>query len=235
MARSEPFGNDPRIRVLIVADVRLYRESLAARLEARNHVSVAGTAATRLDALQRIDELDPEIVLVDAAMVDGLELMRDLRRERPVTKIVALAVEDAASDIIKCARAGAAGYVTADASLEDLVLAIECSAREELVCPPRIAAMLFRRMSEDGDTAMPVTSQLAKALSVREGQVLDLIRQGLSNKEIGQRLNIAEPTVKNHVHHLLEKLEVTTRAQAAAKIETVGGRRRAKTASDRAS
>jgi len=216
MLGGDPFIDTPRIRVLIVADVRLYRDGLVASLAHRDHLAVVGTAAHCADALQRVSETDPQVVLVDAAMADSLQLMRDLRREARAMRVIAFAVEDTAH-IMDCAEAGAAGYVTADASIDDLVVAIERIAREELVCPPHIAATLFRRLSERADASVHAIDQ-SRALSARELQVFNLIRQGLSNKEIAKALNIAEPTVKNHVHHLLEKLDVTTRAQAVAKI-----------------
>jgi len=170
-----------------------------------------------------VRRLSPDVVLVDMATRESLSLITDLRAAANASKILAFAVEENASDVIECAEAGAAGYVAADASIEELIAAIERIARSELVCSPRIAAQLFGRMSERGEPS----SGESKILTTRERQVLDCIRQGQSNKEIAQALNIAEPTVKNHVHHLLEKLEVTTRAQAAARAPLSSARRRA--------
>jgi DNA-binding NarL/FixJ family response regulator len=212
------------IGVLIVADVRLYREGLAASLTSRDHVAVLATSASREDAHARVLELAPDVVIVDIATRESFELMADLRREMPNAKTLAFAVEEVTADIIECAEAGASGFVTADASVDELVAAIERVAREELVCSPRVAATLFRRISEHSDH-MPASSH-TRVLTGRERQVLDFIRQGHSNKEIAQKLNIAEPTVKNHVHHLLEKLEVTNRGQAAARATLTPTRRR---------
>jgi DNA-binding NarL/FixJ family response regulator len=213
-ARNEPAHQ--AIAVMVVADVRLYREGLAASLAQRSNLAVVGTSDSRRDVLARAPGLAPQVIVVDIATSESLELIRDLRRGSAGAKVLAFAVEEVSSDIIECAEAGAAGYVTAGASLDDLVSAIERIAREELVCSPRIAARLFERMSERGDRPSGDSDDL-KRLTTREHEVLDFIRQGNSNKEIAQKLNIAEPTVKNHVHHLLEKLAVTTRAQAAAR------------------
>jgi DNA-binding NarL/FixJ family response regulator len=212
------------VAVLIVADVRLYREGLAASLANREHLRIVAASGGRVEALARAREIPPDVVVVDIATRESLELIADLRRESPGSKILAFAVEEVTSDILECAEAGAAGYVAADASIDDLVAAIERIAREELVCSPRIAARLFRRMSERADGWLP--GNQSRTLTSRERQVLDFIRQGHSNKEIAQKLNIAEPTVKNHVHHLLEKLEVTSRAQAAARATLTPNRRR---------
>jgi len=154
-------------------------------------------------------------------MRESLELIRELRAEAVDCKVLAFAVEENAPDIIECAEAGATGYVTAEASMDDLVTAIERITDGELVCSPQIAAQLFGRISRRD--RVPIGLQ---KLTIREQQVLDYIRQGQSNKEIGQRLNISEATVKNHVHHLLEKLAVTTRAQAALRSNAFSAGRR---------
>jgi DNA-binding NarL/FixJ family response regulator len=204
-----------QIAVMVVADVRLYREGLAASLGQRSNLAVVGVSDSRGDVLARAPGLGPQVIVVDIATRESLQLIRDLRHGLAGVKVLAFAVEEVSSDILECAEAGAAGYVTAEASLDDLVAAIERIARQELVCSPRIAARLFERMSERADRPVADADD-CRRLTVREHEVLDFIRQGNSNKEIAQKLNIAEPTVKNHVHHLLEKLAVTTRAQAAA-------------------
>lgn len=225
MTTIEPSGRTRPISVLIVADVRLYREGLAASLASRDHLLVSATGASRAAAAARARELSPDVVVVDIATVESLELIEELHAEVS-TKILAFAVAEVTSDILECAEAGAAGYVTADASIDDLVSAIERIARDELVCSPRIAAKLFGRISRGGDQSARGPDH-TKGLTNRERQVLNFIRQGYSNKEIAQKLCIAEPTVKNHVHHLLEKLEVTTRVQAATRTALPAGRRRA--------
>jgi DNA-binding NarL/FixJ family response regulator len=219
---SDSSARSARTGVYIVADVRLYREGLAGSLSTCSRLLVLGTSANRTDARQQVPRLRPDVVLVDVAARESLELIRDLRAEAEDCRILAFAVEEIAADIIECAEAGAAGYVTADASIDDLVTAIERIAQAELVCSPRIAAQLFGRMSERVERS----SVEPKSLTGRERQVLECIRQGKSNKEIAQALNIAEPTVKNHVHTLLDKLHVTTRGQAAALTVTASSRLR---------
>lgn len=214
------------LRVMIVVDVRLYREGLASALATRDHLSVVAVSANRTDSRSLLGPAQPNVVIVDVAISESLELIRDIRRDAPAAKILAFAVEEVTSDVIDCAEAGAAGYVGADASIDELVSAIERMAQEELVCSPRIAAGLFRRISERADTVAAQKPSHLKALTSREQEVLRCIRLGHSNKEIARALNIAEPTVKNHVHHLLEKLEVTTRAQAAARASLPARSRR---------
>jgi DNA-binding NarL/FixJ family response regulator len=144
--------------------------------------------------------------------------IRALRERRPGTPIVGFGVEEVEGEVLACAEAGLAGYVPCDASLDDLVMRIQSVFRGELMCPPRIAASLFRRLESASANAAPAATALA--LTSREREVLTLIGGGLSNKEIAGRLNIEVSTVKNHVHNLLEKLQVTSRAQAAARLGT---------------
>ena len=201
-----------QVRVLVVAAVRLYRDGLAAALDSRTPVVVVGVAGTRVEARASVLALCPDVILIDVAVRHALDLIRDLRRDAPHSGIIAFAVDEVSSDIVECAKAGAAGYVTAEASMDDLVDAIQRAVSGELVCSPRIAGELFRRLADSGPGSLPGQP----LLTGRERQVLHLIREGLSNKEIAQTLNIAESTVKNHVHHLLAKLDVPTRTRAAA-------------------
>ena len=173
----------------------------------RDHLSVVATSASRADALAKVREIGADVVVVDMATRESLELIGDLRRDAASTKILAFAVEEVTSDILDCAEAGAAGYVTADASIDELVDGDRADfprgARLLATCRGHaVPARVGELESVDCQTQ-------SRTLTSRERQVLRLMQQGHSNKEIAQHLNIAEPTVKNHVHHLLEKLEVT--------------------------
>lgn len=213
--RVDEVPHDVRpITVVIVADVRLYREGLAASLSSRSNLRVLPIGDDASSTLERIAAVAPDVVLIDTATRNSVEIVRALRECAPSTNVIAFAVHDHEQEIITYAEAGAAGYVTCDASFDQLISAIEGVAREELVCSPRIASTLFRRLGRHGATD---SSAAAVTLTHRERQVLSLIRDGQSNKEIAQALNVAEATVKNHVHHLLEKLRVTNRTQAAGR------------------
>jgi len=202
------------ITILIAAAVRLYREGLATTLKQRAHLRIEGTAATSLEARAAARDLQPDIIILDVALENILDLMRTLRSESSNSRILAFAVREDISAILHYAEAGADGFVTANSSVAELVEAIERTVDGELLCSPRIAAQLLRRAAH-GKTAEAASGP---ALTTREEQVFSLLKQGRSNKEIGASLNIAEATVKNHVHHLLEKLQVATRGQAAAAI-----------------
>lgn len=202
-----------RVRVLIAIDVRLYRDGLAVTLANRPSLHIVGTIGTREEALAAAGELEPHLVLIDVALLGALNLMRELRAQNPAIRVLAFAVDEDVSAILDCAAAGATGYVTANVSIDDLVNAIERTADGELLCSPRMAAELLRRAADHSERRTPGPDD--RLLTSRQREVLALVGQGLSNKEIAVTLNIAEATVKNHVHHLLEKLQVQSRVQAA--------------------
>jgi DNA-binding NarL/FixJ family response regulator len=208
--------------VLIIGDVRLHREGLASTLASRGFLTTVGIA-TRFDGLTKARELRPNVVVVDIASRGALEFISDLRHEPNRPKILGLAVHEDTSDVIECAEAGADGYVTADATIEDLERAINHIEQEELLCSPRIAATLFRRLASGRIRSSVSTAE--DALTNRERQIWSYIGQGLSNKEIAAALNISILTVKNHVHHLLGKLHVSTRSQAASRFLPASRRR----------
>jgi DNA-binding NarL/FixJ family response regulator len=158
-------------------------------------------------------------VILDISTPDALDLTRRLRADSPAIRILAFAVqEDDLSVILDCAEAGADAYVTVGSSVAELVEAIERTAAGELLCSPRIAAQLLRRAAHSSNRG--ADEPFGAMLTSRERQVFALVRQGHSNKEIATALSIAESTVKNHVHHLLDKLHVPTRALAAARASS---------------
>lgn len=205
------------IRVMIVGDVRLYREGIAASLEHRIDLDVVSTARSS-DARHHAVECAPDVLVLDMAAAQSVELIRTLGSSAPQTRVVAFAVEETEHDILLCAEAGAAGYVAADGTLDDLVNTIRSVARGELLCSPRIAATLFRALRVQ--TAESGVDRLALALTAREREIAPLLEQGLSNKEIAAQLHIEVATVKNHVHNLLEKLQVGSRGEAAARLRS---------------
>jgi DNA-binding NarL/FixJ family response regulator len=206
-----------RIRVMVVGDVRLYREGIAASLEHRADLEVV-CAGRSSDAHLRVVECNPDVMVLDMAATGSLDLVRRIASSAPHLRVVAFAVEETEHDILLCAEAGAAGYVASDGTLEDLVNTIRSVARGELLCSPRIAATLFRALRVQ--TSEPGIDRLALTLTAREREIAPLLERGLSNKEIATQLHIEVATVKNHVHNLLEKLQVGSRGEAAARLRS---------------
>lgn len=200
------------IRILVVTDVRLYRDGLVQHLGRQPPMQVVGAAGDRASALEASQTLLPDVVLLDLAMAEGRATIGALRALAPSVRVVVLGVSESDGDVLCCAESGAAGYVVRDGSIDDLTATVECVARGELRCSPRAAAMLLQRVfalaSERG-----LNATVAEELTLREREIVRLVERGLSNKDIARQLGIELPTVKNHVHHILEKLRVRRRGE----------------------
>ena len=206
------------IRILICSPIRLYCEGLAKLLSGEPEFDVAGTACCGQDWIGAARRLDPGVVLVDLALPHGVEAIRALTRTVPAAHVVALSVPQDEGAVVACAQAGVTAFVSREASVGDLRCAVERAARGECPGPDWLVPMLLRRVAESADAraaALPAVERLTR----REREVLGLMREGLSNKAIARRLHIELPTVKNHVHNILEKLEVSGRGEAAARLD----------------
>lgn len=219
MRRQQPGFDVPKLPgLLIVADVRLYREGIQASLSSLPQFSVLGGVSTADEARELGASIPPDIIIVDMATRNSLAVVRALRSDFPTTHIVGFGVDEVEGEVLACAEAGLSGYVNSDASLDELVAGIESVHRGELLCTPKMAATLFRNL--ELRRREEETPPKHVVLTAREREVLRLLDEGLSNKEISARLNIEVSTVKNHVHNLLDKLQVTSRMQAAARLGT---------------
>lgn len=202
------------VRVMVLADVRLYREGLSQLLAADDNIQVIGAGPTSCEMLQAVIGARPDVVLVEAGRACNTTIVQRLAERAPETRIVAYALQDEAREGLRCAEAGVAAFLNGEATSEELLGTILGVARGEFRCSPRVSAMLVRWVSvlARGGRNEVSGSQLTR----REHAIVKLIDDGLSNKEIASRLGIALPTVKNHVHHILEKLHAARRAQAAS-------------------
>lgn len=205
-----------QIQILLAIGVRLYRDGLSEMLARHGGFKVVAIAADRSTALEHSHQLQPDIVLLDISMLEGLQFVHELRAVAPGTAVVATAIADMDGEIVAYAEAGVAGFVTRDQSLADAVHVMERVACGESPCSPRTAAALLRRVAVL--SAQRRTPSPPDGLTPRESQIVGLIARGRSNKEIARELCIEISTVKNHVHNMLEKLGVRGRAEAAARI-----------------
>jgi DNA-binding NarL/FixJ family response regulator len=201
-------------RIIIVSDARLYREGLALSLARIDRVTVVGIADSLASAMTSIADSHPDVALLDVAMPDALRLPDAVAAARKPVKIVAFSVTETEEEICAYAEAGIAGYVSRNGSTEDLVAVVESALRGEVFCSPRMTASLFRRLALRVRTTRQAGPQTR--LTAREHNIVALIDGGLSNKEIARQLKISTATVKNHVHNILEKLQVRRRGAAAA-------------------
>src|SRR5438034_8794091 len=207
------------IRAVIAGRSRVHSEALAAALSHGRRVQVLATASRPQEVLALVGEVTPDIVLVDFATPDAVRIVADIRRRTPNVKVVAITLGETEAEVIQLAEAGVAGYVLPDGSLDDLLIAIQSAVRGELYCPPRVAFNLLRRV---GALAATLSQELAAethspfdALTRREREILGLVDQGMSNKEIARHLGIELATAKNHVHNILDKLHVHRRINAS--------------------
>jgi two-component system nitrate/nitrite response regulator NarL len=211
----------PGIEVFVMVEVRLYRDGIADALGRDPRFRVVGSAASLRSAQAEVDALaaPPDVALVDVDLAEGAADVRALRVEWPTTSVVALAVREADEEIISWAEAGVSGLVSRDATLTELLDAVAGAVTDEVPCRPAIAAALLRRVASLRDERRPTDG---RALTRRELEIVGLIADGLSNKEIARSLRIELATVKNHVHNILEKLGVARRTEAVAAARSRG-------------
>ncbi|HJT91575.1 MAG TPA: response regulator transcription factor [Mycobacterium sp.] len=206
-------------KVLIIDDSKLCREYLAG-VVAANGAALPTVAWDLSSLITAFEDATPRVILLNTATRDNSMLLRRALEMSPHARVIVLGLsEDDESEIVACAEAGVAGYHTRSQSLEDLILMIRKVAAGESLCSPRVSAILLRRLSALASQRQPVAEELV--LTARETQILRMLELGLSNREIAGQLCIAVHTVKNHVHSLLTKLGVSTRAQAAALSRTM--------------
>ena len=201
--------------ILIVDDCMLYRENLAANFEPnlKADLHIAWDLPSLVSVLQ---ETEPHIILLNISARDSALLLRAAMDLSPGARIIVLgASDDNEAEVIACAEAGVAGYHMRSDSLEDLLGLMRHVAGGNTSCPPEVAAMLLRRVTALSARREPPGRELAP-LTTRENQVLAMLELGRSNQDIAAHLSIAVHTVKNHVHSVLTKLGVRTRAEAAA-------------------
>ncbi|MFZ0390209.1 MAG: response regulator transcription factor [Calditrichia bacterium] len=201
------------IGIFIADDNRLLREGLISMLEEQEGFGIIGAAANGRDALEKIKELRPQVALIDIGMPDkdGIEVTQALHQDLPEVKVIILGMPDLSDEIMACIEAGAVGYVLKEASFDYLVETIRSAQRGESFCSPRMAASLFSRVAELARDQIPESSV---KLTPREVQIINQIAEGLSNKEIAQKLSIEPQTVKNHIHNILDKLQLQNRLEA---------------------
>lgn len=196
------------------AGIRLYREGLVYVLGRIDGLHVVGTASTPAEAVRVLPDLDAAVLLVDLPAADSFSALPRLRAAAPMAKVLAIAVPEVVDEVLRRAEAGIEGYVTREASLNDLVRAVEGVHRGELICSPNIAAALLRHVGRLAAGRSPAAADRS-LLTQRQRQIAVLLGDGLSNKEIASTLSIETTTVKNHVHTILEKLKVERRTEVA--------------------
>lgn len=201
------------IRVLIAEDHTIVREGIRLILEAAPDIEVVGEVTTGREAVEQACRLEPDVVCMDISMpdMDGLKATRQIKRCCPNVQVVALTVHESDEYFFQMLKAGASGYVLKDAASSDLVAALRAVARGEVFLYPTVAKKLVEDyVSRVGEEEAP---EGYRTLTPREREVLALIGEGLTNREIAERLVISLSTVQTHYAHILEKLGLSNRAE----------------------
>ena len=214
----------PPVRILIVDDQELFREGLHTLLSVQPDLQVVGEARNGEEALRLAGELNPDVVLMDLHMpvLNGAAATRHLKSTRPEIKVIVLTTFDDDEDVFEGLRAGAIGYLLKDVASEKLVEAIRAVARGAAFLQPSITGKVLAEFARLSPSLPPQAQPLVEPLSERELDILRLLSQGASNKEIADDLVITVGTVKNHVTSILAKLGVRDRTQAALKAKELG-------------
>jgi two-component system nitrate/nitrite response regulator NarL len=210
------------LRIQIISDVRFTRESLSELLPRDGVLSVLGSFAGLEEALVALRQRQPQIILIDEALPGGRAAIGQIRAEAQEVLVVVMAVTETAEKIVTWAELGAAGYIPKTAALADIAPALLNIAGGRQACTENVAAGLMRRLSMVGPPAGKTRSPVPALLTTRERQIAQLVASGLSNKDIARRLNIGLATTKTHVHHLLGKLNLERRGQAASWLNDHG-------------
>jgi two-component system NarL family response regulator len=205
------------IGVFIVAGNRLLREALTRILSKKADLNLLGALPYSAETINQIALTNPDVLLIDSAttIMSDLGFIREVRQALPPLKVVVIGMEEDEELFLRVVRAGVVGCVLRDASAVDVVCAVRAVARDEAVCPPRLCLSLFSYVAREY-AARPILRPKAQVgLTRREQQLLPMLAQGLTNKEIAAQLNLSEQTVKNHVHHMLQKVGARDRLTVA--------------------
>jgi DNA-binding NarL/FixJ family response regulator len=205
------------MNVIVLTPVRLLGDALAASLSRRPGISVLAVVDSLAEIRDSLAMSAAQVVLID--VTHGIDLFdtRAIAAQWPHAILVALGLTEQRQEVIQCGRAGFAGYVPRSASIDVLCNTLVDIVRGSQPCPPDIAAGMLRALFRPDVPS--ASGEIAIALTRRESEVLALLGRGLSNKEIGSELHLSVATVKHHVHHILEKLNLPRRAQAMRRVQ----------------
>ena len=204
--------------ILVIEDNRLLREGITAMIGKQTDLKVVAAFGDCTKAIQYIRRSEPRLLLLDLGLrsKNSLELAKDLRKDFPKIKIIMMDFVPLQEDILLFVQAGVSGFILKDASVEDFLLTIRSVAGGLKVLPPNLTGSLFSQIVDQVvNSSSPSKIIESVKMTKRERQVVELVADGLSNKEIAQKLHLSTYTIKSHIHNILEKLALHTRVQIA--------------------
>ena len=201
------------IKVFLLAENRLLREALARIFSKKSDITLVGACDFSPQAIEQITAPAPDVLLMDSfpAVLSHLKFISEVRLAMPTIKVVLIGMEADEQVFLQAVRGGAVGYVLKDASALEVVASVRAVADGDAVCPPQLCLPLFRYVARQCDHLPSFQVKASLGLSSREQQLVGLIGQGLTNKEIASQLNLSEQTVRNHVHRMLRKVGASDR------------------------
>jgi DNA-binding NarL/FixJ family response regulator len=205
------------MNIIVLTPVRLLGDGLAACFSSRPNARVVAVVDDLQSLVDALAATSADIVLIDVTQGVDLFDIRGIAVRWPEVALVALGLQEHKQEVIRCGRAGFAGYIARNASIDEVCRTLSEIAAGRLECPPEITGGLLRALFR-AEPRAAAESDLDLALTRRESEVLELLGHGLSNKEIGSELCLSVATVKHHVHHVLEKLKLPRRAQAMRRV-----------------
>lgn len=209
-----------KINVFLLAGNRLFREALGRMLRAKSDVNVAGNESCSSGTIGQIGRCECDVILIDPVTGEycDIDLVRSIASAAPSAKLILIDMVEDEATFLKAVRAGVAGYLLQHASAVEVIEAIRAVHQGEAVCPPRLCMSLFKHLAASGEGIAQVKSgrngRIRGRLTRREQQLVPLIGQGLTNKEIAAQLNLSEQTVKNHIHRILQRMGAMNRFAA---------------------
>ena len=206
-----------KIRLLLIEDNRLLRDGILAILKPQKDIIIIAASGDGKDTLVKIKELKPNVVLLDLGLrnQNSLHVVEIVKKDFPEAKIIVMDLAPVQADILQYVKAGANGFILKDASLNDFLITIRTVAEGSTVLPPLLVDSLFSQIVDHA--VREGKSKLSEAVKMtkREREVIGLLGEGMSNKEIGQKIRISTYTVKSHIHNIMEKLALHTRLEIA--------------------
>jgi DNA-binding NarL/FixJ family response regulator len=206
-----------KIRLLLVEDNRLLRDGIVSMLKNLADINVIAVSGNGNDTISRLQQLKPDVVILDLGLQsqNSLTIVKIVKKNFPKAKVIIMDLIPVQGDITQYVKAGASGFILKDATLDEFLLTIRTVANGKNVLPPYLNDSLFSKIIEHALKGGKKKLRDAVRMTKREREVIELIADGLSNKEIGQKLAVSTYTIKSHIHNVMEKLALHTRLEVA--------------------
>ena len=206
-----------KIRLLLIEDNRLLRDGILSILKAHKDIIIIASSGDGKNSLPKIKQLKPNVVLLDLGLrsQNSLHVIEIVKKDFPEAKVIVMDLAPVQADILQYVKAGANGFILKDAPLNDLLITIRTVAEGSTVLPPLLLDSLFSQIVDHAVREGKSKLKEAVRMTKREKEVIEFLGEGMSNKEIGQKIHVSTYTIKSHIHNIMEKLALHTRLEIA--------------------